>query len=125
MIVSWDTIEDMQARYLHRRFDKPKLSKLKRIAIDEIHLGTGSGYLTTVMDLDSGALVEVADGKSTEILAPFWKRSGKTSRKLSWFSIISTLSSFTTKTRLIRVLRSQGKRMFWRKRSLRELAGSR
>nr|VFK22762.1 MAG: Helix-turn-helix domain of transposase family ISL3 [Candidatus Kentron sp. LFY] len=35
--VSWDTIKDIQARYLHRRFDKPKLSKLKRIAIDEIY----------------------------------------------------------------------------------------
>ena len=26
------------------------------------------------MSLDSGALVEVADGKSTEVLVPFWKR---------------------------------------------------
>nr|VFK55949.1 MAG: hypothetical protein BECKTC1821F_GA0114240_100850 [Candidatus Kentron sp. TC] len=44
--VNWDTIKDIRARYLHRRFDKPKLSKLERIAIDEIRLGTGSGYLT-------------------------------------------------------------------------------
>ena len=72
--VSWDTIKDIQARYLHRRFDKPKLSKLKRIAIDEIYLGSRSGYLTIVMDLDSGAVVEVAEGKHAQALTSFWKR---------------------------------------------------
>jgi len=72
--VSWDTIRDIQKRYLHRRFDKPKLGKLKRIAIDEIYLGSRSGYLTVVMDLDSGAVVEVAEGKHAAALVPFWKR---------------------------------------------------
>jgi len=72
--VSWDTVKDIQVRYLHRRFDKPKLSKLKRIAIDEIYLGSRSGYLTIVMDLDTGAVVEVAEGKSAQALVPFWKR---------------------------------------------------
>nr|VFK41936.1 MAG: Transposase [Candidatus Kentron sp. TC] len=80
--VSWDTIKDIQARYLHQRFDKPKLSKPERIAIDEIRLGTSSGYLTIVMDLDSGALVEVADGRSTKVLAPFWKRLKHSRAKL-------------------------------------------
>nr|VFJ98694.1 MAG: Transposase [Candidatus Kentron sp. LFY] len=72
--VSWDTIKDIQARYLHRRFDKPKLSKLKRTAVDEIYLDSRSGYLTIVMDLDNGAVIDVAEGKRTEALAPFWKR---------------------------------------------------
>ena len=62
-------------RYLRWRFDKPKLSKLKRIAIDEIYLGSRSGYLTIVMDLDSGAVVEVAEGKHAQALTSFWKRS--------------------------------------------------
>ena len=72
--VSWDTIKDIQIRYLHRRFDKPKLGKLKRIAIDEIYLGSRSGYLTIVMDLDTGAVVEVAEKKHAQALVPFWKR---------------------------------------------------
>ncbi len=50
------------------------MGKLKRIAIDEIHLGRRSGYLTVVMDLDSGAVVEVAEGKEGAALEPFWKR---------------------------------------------------
>ena len=74
LAVSWDTIKDIQKRYLHRRFDKPKLGKLKRIAIDEIYLGSRSGYLTVVMDLRSGAVIEVAEGKHAAALDPFWKR---------------------------------------------------
>jgi transposase len=74
LAVSWDTIKDIQKRCLHRRFDKPKLGKLKRIAIDEIYLGSRSGYLTVVMDLRSGAVIEVAEGKHAAALDPFWKR---------------------------------------------------
>lgn len=72
--VGWDVIKDIQKRYLYRRFNKPKLSKLKRIAIDEIYLGKRSGYLTVAMDLNSGAVIEVAEGKNAAALDAFWKR---------------------------------------------------
>lgn len=80
--ISWDTVKDIQARYLKKRFDKPKLGKLKRIAIDEIYLGARSGYLTIVMDLDTARVVEVAQGKHAEALAPFWKRLRRTRAKI-------------------------------------------
>ena len=72
--VGWDTIKDIQKRYLHRRFRKPKLKHLKRIAIDEICVGRGHRYLTVVLDLDDGAVVFVGDGKGADSLLPFWKR---------------------------------------------------
>jgi transposase len=72
--VSWDTIKDIQKRFLQRRFAKPKLKRLRRIAIDEISVGRGHRYLTIVLDLDSGAVVFVGDGKGTDSLEPFWKR---------------------------------------------------
>ena len=72
--VGWDTIKDIQTRYLQQRFDKPKLRNLKRIAIDEIYIGSRSGYLTIVMDLYTGAVVEVAQGKDAQALLPFWER---------------------------------------------------
>jgi transposase len=80
--VGWDTIKDIQKRHLHRRYCKPKLGKLKRIAIDEIYLGKRSGYLTVVMDLASGAVIEVAEGKSAASLNPFWKRLRQTRAKV-------------------------------------------
>ncbi len=62
--VSWDTIKDIQARNLQRRFGKPKLHKLKQIAIDEIAVAKGQRYLTVVLNLLSGdAVVFVGDGK--------------------------------------------------------------
>jgi transposase len=72
--VSWDTIKDIQARRLQRRFGKPKLHQLRQIAIDEIAIGKGHHYLTVVLNLLSGAVVFVGDGKGVEALAPFWRR---------------------------------------------------
>jgi transposase len=72
--VSWDTIKDIQARNLKRRFGQPKLHKLKEIAIDEIAIGKGHHYLTVVLNLRSGAVVFVGDGKGADALVPFWRR---------------------------------------------------
>jgi transposase len=72
--VSWDTIKEIQANNLRRRFGKPKLHKLKQIAIDEIAIGKGHHYLTVVLNLVSGAVVFVGDGKGAEALEIFWKR---------------------------------------------------
>lgn len=72
--VSWDIIKDIQKRNLHRRFGKPKLKNLKEIAIDEIAIGKGHAYFTLVLDLRSGAVVHVGDGKGVAALTAFWKR---------------------------------------------------
>ena len=72
--VGWDLIKDIQKRDLSRRFAKPKLKHLRRIAIDEIAVAKGHRYLTVVMDLESGAVVFVGDGKGADALKPFWKR---------------------------------------------------
>ena len=55
-------------------YAKPKLKHLRAIAIDEIAVARGHRYLTVVMDLESGAVVFVGDGKGADALKPFWKR---------------------------------------------------
>jgi transposase len=72
--VGWDLIKDIQKRDLSRRYAKPKLKHLRYIAIDEIAVAKGHRYLTVVMDLESGAVVFVGDGKGADALKPFWKR---------------------------------------------------
>jgi len=72
--ISWDVIKDLQKRSLQKRFGKPKLKRLQQIAIDEISIGKGHQYLTVVLDLHTGAVVFVGDGKGAEALLPFWKR---------------------------------------------------
>jgi transposase len=80
--ISWDTIKDIQARNLQRRFGKPKLHKLREIAIDEIAVAKGHRYVTVVLNLRSGAVVYVGDGKGVESLEIFWKRVRRARAKI-------------------------------------------
>lgn len=72
--VGWDLIKAIQKRRLKRKYSKPRLRDLKRIAIDEISNSKGHKYLTIVLDLDSGRVVFVGKGKKEASLRPFWKR---------------------------------------------------
>jgi transposase len=74
LLVSWDTLKEIQAKHLKSRFGKPKLHQLQQIAIDEIHIGKGHHYVTVVLNLLTGAVVFVGDGKGVDALKPFWKR---------------------------------------------------
>jgi transposase len=80
--VSWDVVKDIQKRDLSRRYAKPKLKNLRRIAIDEIAVGKGHRYLSVVLDLKSGAVVFVGDGKGGDALKPFWKRLRRCQAKI-------------------------------------------
>jgi len=72
--ISWDVVKDIQKRYLGQKFERVKLHHVRQIAIDEIAIGLGQRYLTVVLDLVSGAVVFVGDGRGAEALEPFWKR---------------------------------------------------
>jgi transposase len=72
--VGWDVIKEIQKRDLSRRYAKPKLKHLRHIAIDEIAIAKGHRYLTVVLDLETGAVVFVGDGKGADALKPFWRR---------------------------------------------------
>src|SRR5947208_2703615 len=52
----------------------PQVQHVRHVAIDEIAIAKGHRYLTVVLDLDSGAVVFVGDGKGAKALQPFWKR---------------------------------------------------
>ncbi len=85
--IGWDTVKDIVKRNLKKRFSKPKLGHLKNIAIDEISVAKGHKYLTVVLDLDSGKVVFVGDGKGSDALMPFWKRLKKSRAKIEAISI--------------------------------------
>lgn len=72
--VGWKLVKTILKAELQRRFGKPRLRDLKRIAIDEISIERGHRYLTVVLDMESGAVVFVGQGKGAEALDPFWKR---------------------------------------------------
>lgn len=72
--VGWDLIKEIQKADLQRRFKRVPLKKLRQLAIDEISIGKHGRYLTVVLDLKSGAVVFVGEGKGSQALEPFWKR---------------------------------------------------
>lgn len=74
LCVSWDTVKHIQKQHLQRHFGKPRLRQVRQIAIDEIAVRKGHRYLTVVLDLESGAVLFVGEGKSAEALTPFWQR---------------------------------------------------
>ena len=72
--ISWDAASEIQKKHLKRKYGQPKLKPLKIIAIDEIYLGKKHQSITLVLDLISGAVVFVGQGKGEASLRPFWRR---------------------------------------------------
>ena len=84
---SWGMIKDIQKRYLSKRFSRPRLKDIKRIAIDEISIGKGHQYLTVVLNLITGAVIFVGEGKGSDALAPFWRRIKRIKSKIKAVAI--------------------------------------
>jgi len=57
-----------------KTFSRPALKDLRYLAIDEIAVKKGLTYVTVALDLESGAVIFVGDGKGADALIPFWKR---------------------------------------------------
>ena len=85
--ISWDTVKEIQKEDLQRRFGKPKLKHLRQIAIDEISVGKGHRYVTVVLDLESGAVVHVGEGKGGDALTAFWRRLRSSGAKVKAVAI--------------------------------------
>jgi transposase len=80
--VSWDVIQDIVQDDWHRRFARPKVNQVRQIAIDEIRMGAGHRYLTIVLDLERGAVVQVGRGKGGAAREAFWKRRRRSGAKV-------------------------------------------
>jgi transposase len=72
--VSWDLVKGIQKRHLTKKFARPKLRNVRRIAIDEIYIGKKNRFATVVLDLERGAVLFVGKGRGSEALRPFWRR---------------------------------------------------
>ena len=80
--ISWDVVKEIQKRDLTRRFSRLCLKNVRRIAIDEIAVLKGHRYLTVVLDMDTGAVIFVGDGKGGDALDPFWKKLRRSRAKV-------------------------------------------
>ena len=77
--MSWDTVKDILKSELGRKYSRPDLSGLRYIGIDEFAVAKGHIYMTIVVDLESGRIVYVGNGKGADALDGLWpklKRAG-------------------------------------------------
>lgn len=76
--ISWNTVKEIHSTYLLRHYCPPSLKGVKNIGIDEFAVRKGHIYKTIVVDLDSGRIVYVGDGKGIDALKSFGKGSNGT-----------------------------------------------
>ena len=72
--VGWDMVKDIHKEHLKQKYSYVDIKKVKRIGIDEFAVRKGHVYKTIVVDLDTGHIIHVGDGKGGEALDGFWKR---------------------------------------------------
>jgi len=63
----WELVKEIEKRYLARKYARTPSAHMKRIGIDEIHVGTNPDrtrlYLTIVRDFKNGAVIHVGESK--------------------------------------------------------------
>jgi transposase len=64
--MSWDTVKEIHLRELKR-----KLKQLRYLGVDEIAVRRGHNYLTVVVDLETGQVVWVGEGRQCTSLGGF------------------------------------------------------
>ena len=74
MGVSWDAIKEIHTHHLECHYAPPSLEGVDSIGIDEFAIRKGHVYKTIVVDLKSGRILHVGQGKAADALAGFWKR---------------------------------------------------
>jgi transposase len=76
--MSWDTVKEIHAESLGRKFRRRRVRHLRYLGVDEVAVRKGHSYLTIVVDLESGEVVWVGEGRSGEALEPFLRRLKRT-----------------------------------------------
>ncbi len=80
--MSWDTIKEIHVWALKIKFKKKRIRHLKYLGVDEVAVRKGHSYLTVVVDLESGEVVWVCEGRESGALEPFLKRLKRAGAKI-------------------------------------------
>lgn len=70
--IAWVTVGKIAQRLVSELLDPERLSNLRRIGVDEISFRKRHRYLTVVTDHDTGRVVWVAEGKTSDVLKGFF-----------------------------------------------------
>ena len=77
--MSWDTIKEIHTHHLEYHYAPPSLEGVDSIGIDEFAVRKGHVYKTIVVDLKSGRILHVGQGKAAMLGPDFGKESDERS----------------------------------------------
>lgn len=80
--VGWNMVKDIHKKYLKSHYSRPEIKNVRRIGIDEFATRKGHVYKTIVVDLDTGRIIHVGEGKGKDALKGFWKRVRRCKAKI-------------------------------------------
>lgn len=75
--LSWSTVKDIHKNHLKHNYASPDIRKVRFIGIDEFAVRKGHVYKTIVVDLETGHIIYVGDGKGADALDKFFRRVRK------------------------------------------------
>lgn len=79
--LTWDELAGIQERAVRRGLARRQRTAPRRLGIDETSFAKRHEYVTVISDQDTGAVIEVADGRGRDVLETFYK--GLTSDELA------------------------------------------
>lgn len=94
--VGWDLIKEIHKEYLEGHYGHPSLKGVTRIGIDEFAVKKGHVYKTIVVDLDTGRILYVGDGKGASALDDFWKRAKRNGMVIEVVTIDMSAAFFSS-----------------------------
>ena len=72
--VGWSLVKEIFKRHMQRKQKKLSLRGVRYIAVDEISIHTGQQFMTVVLDLETGRVLHAVEGRSADVLMPFFRR---------------------------------------------------
>jgi transposase len=75
--LGWDTVKDIDKKYLERELNPPDFSNVRRLAVDEIAIKKGHQYATVIAEAQRGRVLWVVEGRSEKALNKFYRLLGK------------------------------------------------
>lgn len=78
--LSWDTVREIDRRRLIAEVGTPCYDGLRLLAVDEVAVRKGHHYLTIVLDLETGRVVWIGEGRREETRSSFFAELSEAQR---------------------------------------------
>ena len=75
--LDWKTVKNIDKAFLEEQYGQTDYRGLRVLAVDEIALRKGHHYMTVVLDYETGRVVWMAEGRSSDTLKAFFKGMSK------------------------------------------------